>query len=87
MPIEKQPFIRYKTGEPDPLAEGKVITVRLNAAEYKALVELMNELNLTTESSALKVAAMAGANVLHTVLGAEFLKWLSNRNRLSREAG
>lgn len=82
----RPPFQRTHLKSANPLESGKVITVRLNVVEYKQLQDLQKALNLTTESSALKVAAMVGRNVLHATLGPEFLGWLSDPSRRTREA-
>lgn len=85
MPIEKQPFVNYTVGEKDPLEEGKVFTVRLNAEEYKQLKEDMKDFNIKTESTTLKFLAECGRNVLHGTFGRNKLRWLFSPKRIKLE--
>lgn len=84
MPIDKKPFTSYTLDEDkaDPLEKGKVFTVRLNPEEYRELKEDMKDFNLTTESTALKLLAGIGRNVLHGMLSRKKLRWLFNPLRV-----
>lgn len=66
----------------DPLESGKVFTVRLNAKEYLELKEDMKDFNLRNESTALKLLAGIGRNVLHGMLSRQKLRWLFNPARV-----
>lgn len=79
--IEKKPFVNYRIGEPDPLAEGKIFTIRLNAVEYKDLVAAMQVLHISNHSTALKELAFVGKNVILALFTPTFLRWLSDGNR------
>ena len=81
MSIIKQPFVNYRIGEPDPLKEGRVFTVRLSADEYKELLYAMKYLNISSDSTALKTLAFMGKNVVFTLFQADTMKWLTDGER------
>ena len=87
MTLEKKPFTSYTLDEDkkSPFEVGKVFTIRLNAEEYKQLKEDMKDLNLRNESTAIKLLADVGRNVLHGLLGKQKIKWLFNPNRAKLE--
>jgi hypothetical protein len=83
MPIEKKPFENYTLDEDktDPLEQGKVFTLRLNAKEYSQLKEDMKDLNIKNESTTIKFLAGIGRNVLHGILGKKKIRWIFNKTR------
>lgn len=83
--IEKKPFQNYRIGEPKPLEEGKIITVRFSAEEYKGLLYMSKILNISRDSTTLKKLAIVGQNVLMSTFGGDFLKWLSDSERIKDE--
>lgn len=86
MPTIKQPFVNYTIGEKDPLVSGRVFTVRLNAREYEDLLKSMIILNISSDSTALKVLAEIGLNVVNTQLQAKTWRWLTDGNRRINES-
>jgi hypothetical protein len=85
MPIEKQPFIRYKVGEGKPLEEGKVITVRLSPEEYNSLMVMAKAMNISRDSTILKKLALIGQNVVINTFGLDLLSWLLDKERVVNE--
>ncbi len=81
MPIEKKPFIRYKTDEEKVKERSKVFTVRMNKEELKWLEELKEDLNIKSEGKALKIGAFIGKNVLQGLLSRKFLRYLFKEER------
>jgi len=81
--IEKQPFRSY-TLDQDKKSEfeaGKIFTIRLNAEEYKEVLEVMAILRISNTSTALKEMAFVGKNVISTLFKPSFLKWLTDAER------
>ena len=81
--IEKKPFVNY-TLEQDKKNEfevGKIFTIRLNAEEYKEVLEVMSILRISNTSTALKEMAFVGKNVILTLFKPSFLKWLTDADR------
>lgn len=89
MTIEKVPFVNYTLDservDPDKLGYGKVITVRLNQEEYNTLKAGMKILRIKNESTAIKLYAQVGRNVLHQTFGIDSLKWLFDERRVKPE--
>lgn len=87
MPIEKKPFVCYTLDEDkkSPLDVGKIINVRLSPEEYKGLLYMGKILNISRDSTTLKKLAVVGQNVLIHNIGADFLKWLSDSERIKDE--
>ena len=84
MSIKKVPFVNYNVGEKvDPFDSGKIITVRLSAQEYKSLMVMAKSLHISRESTLLKELAFIGINVINTIFGLDFLKWLTDGKRLT----
>ena len=83
MTLEKAPFVNYTLDKDkkDPFEAGKIFTVRLNAEEYKELLEAMAVLHISNASTAIKELAFSGKNVIFTLFKADFLKWLSDGSR------
>ena len=84
MPIEKKPFVPYTLDEDkkSPYDVGKIITVRLNAEEYRRLKNDMKVFNLRNESTCIKFLLETGHNVLHGLLGRVILRRLADPNRV-----
>lgn len=61
-----------------------LLTLRLNAEERAQLDEIKEILDITSDGSALKICCFKGWDVLHRTLGKDYLRWLSDKNRLSR---
>jgi hypothetical protein len=81
MSIIKQPFVNYRVGEPDPVKEGKIFTIRLNSEEYTQLIRVMAALNVSNESTAIKQLSFIGQNVIFSLFPMDSLKWLSDGRR------
>jgi hypothetical protein len=81
MTLIKQPFVNYTVGEKDPLENGKIFTIRLNSQEYRELLESMEVLNISSESTAIKELAFIGKNVLFSQFKLETLRWLTDGKR------
>lgn len=81
MTLEKQPFTNYRLGEPEPLKEGKVFSLRLNPQEYQEIVEVMAILRISNHSTALKELAFIGKNVLTALFRPATLRWLTDGSR------
>lgn len=83
MTIEQEPF-RLSKDESTIAAEkaqSLILNVRLNAAEQARLVEAKKMLNIHMDSTAFKVLAWAGFNVLHSTLGPELLSYITSETR------
>jgi len=85
--IQKEPFRSYTLDKDksDPLASGKLFTVRLNAQEYAQLKQDMGDFNLRNESTALKLLAELGRNVIHSTFGRKRIRWLFRSDRVKEE--
>lgn len=65
--------------------EGEIISVRLNKKERVWLDEIKVALNIPSDGKALKVSALMGKNVIHTLLPPQILKYLSRTDRAKLE--
>ena len=82
MPIEKEPFRRYDLDKSEhELKYGRPISVRLNDTERAWLEEFKEDLNIKSDSKALKTAALIGKNVLQGMLGRKILRYLFKNDR------
>jgi len=81
----KKPFVNYRVGEANPLEEGRIISVRLNATEYTALLEMGRTLSIPRDSTTLKTLAQIGSNVILNTFGADVLRWLADGERRKDE--
>lgn len=76
------PFYRKNLKKDD---EAKLLlTLRLNKEERAQLDLIKEALDLSSDGAALKLAAFKGWGVLQRTLGAETLRWLSSKDRLTR---
>ena len=75
-------FTRYKLDEEKALEEDLVFSVRLNKEEQAWLEEIKKDLNIKANSKALKVAAFIGKNVLQSIFGRKFLRYLFKKERI-----
>ncbi len=88
--MPKVPFRSYTTDEER--AErpadkyGRPISVRLNDEERAWLNEIKEDLGINSDSRALKVAAMAGKNVLQTMFTRKILRYLFKK-KVQKEPG
>ena len=69
-----------KTGEEDKL----LLTLRLNPKERELLDDIKLILDISSDGGALKIAAFTGWNVLQRSFGRDNIKWLCDKNRLTR---
>ena len=78
--VPKDPFSRQHLKK-----KADTFTVRLNQQERAMLEEIKEDLNINSDSKALKFAAWIGKNVLHTVFSRKILRFLfdKDRNKLS----
>lgn len=81
--IEKKPFVKYEYDDEDNKKKTKreIISVSLNVLEREMLNEFKRNAHIHLDSTALKVLATVGANVIHNHLGRTVLKYLTSRNR------
>lgn len=86
MTLEKPPFTNYRIGEPEPLQEGKVFSIRLSPAEFGELVDIMHLLRISNHSTALKELAFIGKYVLTHTFRPETLRWLTDAERRVNES-
>ena len=61
-----------------------LLTLRLNKEERGQLDDIKFILDLNSDGAALKLAAFKGWAVLQRTLGRDFLKWVCDKERLSR---
>lgn len=61
-----------------------IFTIRLNLEERAQLEIIKEALDLSSDGAALKLAAFKGWGVLQRTLGAETLRWLASKDRLTR---
>ncbi len=80
--LPKKPFTSYTLDEDrQPDKYGRPISIRLNPTERAWLNEIKEDLDIKSDSRALKIAAMAGKNVLQTFFGRDILKYLFRKER------
>lgn len=60
------------------------VTIRLNDDERAQLDDIKTILDIESDGTALKISAFKGWDVLQRTLGRDYLKWLADKNRLSR---
>ncbi len=84
MPIKKAPFRSY-TLEEDKKDRPDIFTVRLNKEERAWLEEVKEDLNIKSDSKALKIGAFIGKNVLHTLFTRPILRYLFKKDRQKLE--
>lgn len=84
MAIEKKPFVNYTLDE-NKKPYKDVITVRLNQDERAWLEELKEDLNLKSDSTALKTGALIGKNVLQGTFTRPILRYLFKKDRQKLE--
>jgi hypothetical protein len=78
-----KPFYRKNlrsTGAEDKM----LLTLRLNKEERAQLDDIKLILDINSDGGALKLAAFKGWGVLQRTLGRDFLKWLCDKDRLTR---
>jgi len=76
-----QPFVPFTLEEEKQLTPKKVFSVRMNEQEVLWLEEIKEDLNIKSDSRALKFSAWAGKNVLQRTFSRKILKYLFNPNR------
>ena len=81
MTLEQKPFRRYNEEK-----KADTFTVRMNTEERKQLEELKEDLNIKSDSKAMKVAALTiGRNVLHHTFTRPLLRYLFKKDRQKLE--
>ena len=82
MTLAKQPFVKYND---EIEGIGETFTVRLNTKERELLNTIRKDLDIKSDSKALKEAAWIGLNVLHQTFGPKLCRYLfkKDRSRLS----
>ena len=84
--LPKKPFRDYTLDEDkQPEKYARPISIRLNPTERAWLNEIKEDLDLKNDSRALKIAAMAGKNVLQTFFGRDILKYLFKKERKRKD--
>ena len=82
MSLEKEKFRRYELEESlHEIKYGRPISVRLNETERKWLEEIKEDLNIKSDSKALKYSALIGKNVLQSLLSRKILQYLFKNDR------
>ena len=79
MTLENTPFQKRHLDEEN--KQQDTFTVRMNAEERAELEELKKDLNINSDSKALKMGATIGRNVLHSVFSAKLLRYLFKKDR------
>ena len=80
MTIEQEPFTKYNLEK-----KSDTFTVRINKQERQWLEEVKEDLNINSDSKALKVAAFIGKNVLQAQFTRPILKYLFKKERVKLE--
>jgi hypothetical protein len=78
MTLEKKPFVRYNLEDN---SKYSIFTVRLNSEEQAWLQEIKEDLNIHSNSKALKFAAFLGKNVLQAMFSRKILQYLFKKKR------
>lgn len=86
MTLERKPFVNYTVGEKQPIEEGKIINVRMNAEEYKTLMVMAKTLHISRDSTVLKKLALIGQNVILSTFGVDFMRWLLDADRIVNDS-
>lgn len=82
--IDKKPFVNYTLDE-NKKEYKDVFTVRVNQEERIILEELKEDLNIKSDSKALKIGALIGRNVLQHTFNRPLLRYLFKKERLKLE--
>ena len=80
----KKPFVNYTLDE-DKIGKKDKFTVRINTEERKWLEEIKEDLNIASDSKALKFSALIGKNVLQRTFSRDILKYLFKKDRKKLE--
>lgn len=85
MVLKKKPFVSY-TLEGEKKDKPDIVAVRLNKEERAKLEELKEDLNIKSDSKALKVSGLIiGRNVLHSTFTRPLLRYLFKKDRQKLE--
>jgi len=87
MVLEKHKFQSYTDQEEIDNRKGKIFTIRLNNDEYNQLVEAKKVLKQPKDSTAFKMLAEIGANVLHDSLTGNIIKTIFANKRRNERLG
>ncbi len=85
MALEPPPFTRTKLDDEREDDKRRVFSVSVNEKEEQMLLELRQMFQVTSDGTALKLAAKVGRNVLHSTFGQENLKHLFKKRRVRPE--
>ena len=80
MSLKKKPFVAYKLKEERNPNE-RILPVRLNIEDIQMLDAIKESTGITEDSTALKVAARAGKNVLQLLFPDKELRLLFKKGR------
>lgn len=81
--LPKKPFVSYTLDEDK--KDKDIFTVRINKEERGWLEEVKEDLNVKSDSKALKIAAFVGRNVLHAIFSRQILRYLFKKERQKLE--
>lgn len=86
--LEKKKFVNY-TLEEDKDKNSFILAVRINKEEKELIKAIKQELNINSDSKALKISARVGLNVLQATFTPKVLTYLCSekRERLSDYKG
>ncbi len=84
MGIEKKPFVNY-TLEEEKKPKQDIVAVRLNKEERAELEEFKEDLNINSDSKALKLGLKIGKNVLQATFTRPLLAYLFKKDRVKLE--
>lgn len=82
MELPKVPFKSYTLDEEREKPKRDIISVSLNPQERIILNEFKRQSLIHLDSTALKFLAFVGANVIHSTLGPQNLRYLASKDRI-----
>ena len=85
MPLEKKPFVSY-TLDGEQKEKPDIVAVRINKEERAELEEIKEDLNINSDSKALKISGLKiGRNVIQSTFTRPLLKYLFKKDRSKLE--
>jgi len=85
--VEQEAFRQYRDDEDRVKDKGKIFTVRLNEEEQERLIASKRVLQQPKDSTALKMLADIGYNVLHDQLTGRILETVFKNKAKNRRVG
>ena len=79
--IINKPFVPQRLEEERDKDKSEVLPVRINQEERAWLNQIKTDLNIKSDSTALKKAAFVGKNVIHDVFGTKFWRSFTNKEK------